>query len=875
MSTINRIAAILAPAALVLTTFATHAAAKPLKVYILAGQSNMQGHAKVETFDYIGDDPATAPMLKEMHDADGKPIICEKVWISYYTADRRTGGNGEGFGKLTAGYGARDFPDVNHGRIGPEFTFGIHASKVYDGPILIIKTAWGGKSLNTDFRPPSAGPYVLPKDTQELWAKHPQGAHGIPKAEDRKKWQAEKAAKTGVYYRLMMEHVKNVLADPKRVCPAYDPKQGYELAGFVWFQAWNDMCDGHTYPNRHKPGGYAEYSRLMAHFIRDVRKELSAPKMPFVIGVIGVHGDKATGGIANLRPAMAAPAAMPEFKGNVAAVQTAKFWDEDLQAIEDKMSKVKQMRWFLRTEHKDHANKDGKMTREQQQAYVREFEAKLLTPEDRALWKRAASHQAYHYFGCAKTMAQIGKAFAEAMLKMEKGTGDTSSVKANWQSLDSRPAPQWWRDAKFGIFVHWGVYSVPAWCDGWYSEWYYRLISEGSGGSKTMREHHLKTWGKDFRYPQFAPRFKAEEYNPEAWAKLFRDSGATYVVLTSKHHDGFCLWDAPDSKGWNAVDVGPQKDLIAPLAKAVRAQGLKFGLYYSMMEWDQGDNLPGNKYPQGSDEYVSDHVLPQIKDLVRRYNPAIMWPDGEWDWPSSYWRSEEFLAWYVNNAPNKERVVWNDRWGKETRGKHGAFYTTEYGRHGKEGGAHPWEETRGIGRSFGYNSWYEDKDERYPSSRKLLDVLVDVLSRGGNLLLNVGPKADGTFIKVFVDRLRDFGRFLKANGEAVYGSRLPFKSEQGKDIKFTCGKNNTTIYAFIRNKPANTLTLNGVFARKGEEVVLLADPKKTPLAWSNQGTNLTINGIDAVSQNGEFYWVFKIPGGFHADPKKVTEPQIL
>jgi len=397
------------------------AAKKPLKVYILAGQSNMQGAAKVETFDYIGDDPKTAPMLKEMRGADGKPKVCEKVWISYYTADRREGkDHGEGFGKLTAGYGARDFPEVNHGRIGPEFTFGIYASKAYDAPVLIIKTAWGGKSLNTDFRPPSAGPYVLPNATRESWAKHPQGAHGIPKAEDRKKWHAEKTAKTGVYYRLMMDHVKKVLADPKRVCPVYDPKVGYEIAGFVWFQGWNDMCDGHTYPHRHKPGGYAEYSRLMSCFIRDVRKELTAPKMRFVIGVIGVHGDKATGGIANLRPAMAVPAKMPEFKGNVAAVPTAPYWDKALAAIEDKHSKISKMRYFMRIKHKDSPNKDGKMTKEEQRAYLKEYRAKLITPKEEAFWKRAASHQGYHYFGCAKTLGQIGKAFAEAMVKMEK-----------------------------------------------------------------------------------------------------------------------------------------------------------------------------------------------------------------------------------------------------------------------------------------------------------------------------------------------------------------------------------------------------------------------------------------------------------------------
>jgi alpha-L-fucosidase len=436
----------------------------------------------------------------------------------------------------------------------------------------------------------------------------------------------------------------------------------------------------------------------------------------------------------------------------------------------------------------------------------------------------------------------------------------------NWQSLDSRPVPQWWRDAKFGIFIHWGVYSVPAWCDGWYAEWYYRLIQEGNSGSPTMIAHHEKTYGADFKYPRFASKFKAEKYDPRDWAKLFNEAGARYVILTSKHHDGFCLWDSPDSKGWNAVDAGPKKDLIAPLAQAVRDENMKFGLYISMMEWDHGDNLPGNRYPKNSDEYVEKHLMPQMKDMVKKYQPSIVWPDGEWDKPSSYWRSEEFLAWFANNAANKDQVVWNDRWGKETRGEHGSFYTTEYGKHGREGGAHPWEENRGIGGSYGYNSWYEDRDDRYPSTQELLDVFVNVLSRGGNFLLNIGPKADGTIIDVFQNRLRDFGRFLRANGEGVYGSSLPFKSEQGDDIKFTCNKNNKAIYAFVKNKPGNSITLNGVFARKGEDVVMLADPQRTPLAWSNQGDNLTIEGIDKVSQHGEFYWVFKIPGGFNADP---------
>ncbi len=308
---------------------AVSADAKPLKVFILAGQSNMEGHATISTFDYIGKDPLTAPLLKEMRNPDGTPRVCDKVWMSYLTGPYDGSANGEGLGKLTAGFGERgNQPTKIGGKIGPEFTFGIYMEKELKEPILIIKTAWGGRSLNTEFRPPSAGQYKLPKEIQEVWDKHPQGAHGIPKAEDRKKWQDDKDAASGVFYRMMIEHVKKVLADPKRVCPEYDEQAGYELAGFVWLQGFNDLVDGTTYPGPDQPGKYEEYSRLLAHFIRDVRKDLSAPKMPFVIGVLGVDGEKNV----NFRKAMAAPADMPEFKGNVIAVDTAPFWDHAIAA---------------------------------------------------------------------------------------------------------------------------------------------------------------------------------------------------------------------------------------------------------------------------------------------------------------------------------------------------------------------------------------------------------------------------------------------------------------------------------------------------------------------------------------------------------------
>lgn len=310
--------------------------ARPLKVFILAGQSNMEGHAAISTFDSIGKDPLTAPILNEMRNPDGTPRVCERVWMSYLTGPYDGSANGEGVGKLTAGFGARgERPTEMCSKIGPEFTFGIYMEKELKEPILIIKTAWGGRSLNTDFRPPSAGPYKLPKVTQEEWDRHPRGAHGIPKLEDRKKWQEEKDAASSVFYRMMIDHVKRVLADPRRVCPEYDEKSGYELCGFVWLQGFNDLVDGTTYPGPDQPGKYDVYSDLLARFIRDVRKDLSAPRMPFVIGVLGVGGESEN---AVFRKAMAAPAEMPEFKGNVVAVETAPVWDRAIAAAEPKQS---------------------------------------------------------------------------------------------------------------------------------------------------------------------------------------------------------------------------------------------------------------------------------------------------------------------------------------------------------------------------------------------------------------------------------------------------------------------------------------------------------------------------------------------------------
>ena len=376
-------------------------AAKPLQVFVLAGQSNMQGHAKTTTFEHIGMDPATKPMLAEMLGADGKPKVCERVWISSIGC-----AEAEQTGKLTAGFGA------SGEKIGPEFTFGLYMQKFTDAPILLIKTSWGGKSLNTDFRPPSAGPYVFNETQLAGFQKQNKDVAAM---------QTEKAKATGVYYRLMIEHVKKVLADLKRVVPDYDSAQGYELAGFAWFQGWNDLVARSVYPNRDMPGGYDDYSTVMAHFIRDVRKDLNAPKLPFVIGVLGVGGPTAEFGPDkqrnkthkdNFRSAMAAPALLPEFKGNVAAVLTEKYWDQELSAAKAKENDLKQQVKKLATE--------GKMKPAEEKSLLQKKLTKGLTERERQVLEKGVSNAEYHYLGSAKILGGVGKGLAEAMAELRQ-----------------------------------------------------------------------------------------------------------------------------------------------------------------------------------------------------------------------------------------------------------------------------------------------------------------------------------------------------------------------------------------------------------------------------------------------------------------------
>lgn len=315
---------------------------KPLKVFVLAGQSNMEGKAKVSLAEYQAGQPATRHLFRHWR-KDGRWAQRDDVWIKFL--DRK--------GSLTVGYGS---PKC----IGPELGFGEVVGDRYEEPVLLIKAAWGGRSLHRDFRPPSAGlpaAAVLEKMLAEL---RKRKGNGNATLDDVKK-------PFGASYRAMLEEVNGTLANLKKLFPEYDGR-GYEIAGFVWFQGWNDMISADA---------TAEYAPNLAHFIRDVRKDLKAPKLPFVVGQMGVDGENAGANVKRFKEAQAAVMQRPEFKGNVALVKTDAFWDKEAEAVFKKG-------W---REHLDE-------------------------------WNKLGSDYPYHYLGSVKTMLGIGRGFGEAVLDL-------------------------------------------------------------------------------------------------------------------------------------------------------------------------------------------------------------------------------------------------------------------------------------------------------------------------------------------------------------------------------------------------------------------------------------------------------------------------
>lgn len=367
---------------------------------------------------------------------------------------------------------------------------------------------------------------------------------------------------------------------------------------------------------------------------------------------------------------------------------------------------------------------------------------------------------------------------------------NNNSSDALIKKLEERPYPQWFKDAKLGIFIHWGLYSVPAYGGKEsYSEWFLRGLQTGS---PLRTEYMKKNFGPDATYKDLAPHFKAELWDPQEWAQFFKKSGAKYVVLVSKHHDGYALWPSEYNRNWNSVDVGPKRDIVGELTEAVKEEGLKMGLYYSLSEW----NHPLHRWytdPHDSiGRYVKEYMVPQFKEVIGTYKPSLIFSDGEWFNTAEQWQAAELIDWYYNLVGDDAIV--NNRWG---HGLDIGFLTPEYSA-GIKVTDRPWAEVRGIGRSFGLNR--NENLEAYGTSAELIHRFAQTVANGGGMIINVGPKADGQIPLIQQERLIDLGKWLALNGEAVYGAQPYQVQEQEKDVQIT-RIDSVINFNWVRNSP--------------------------------------------------------------------------
>jgi alpha-L-fucosidase len=436
-----------------------------------------------------------------------------------------------------------------------------------------------------------------------------------------------------------------------------------------------------------------------------------------------------------------------------------------------------------------------------------------------------------------------------------------------FESVSQHVVPDWFHDAKLGIFVHWGLYSVPGFAPlagelseifesgDWakwfannpYAEWYYNSVR--IDGSATQRYQH-ETYGADSSYFDFVSHFNqaVEGWNPDEWAALFRSVGAQYVVLTTKHHDGFLLWPSKRPNPF-VENYHARRDLVGELTQSVRSQGMEMGLYYSGgLDWTFNPHVIQhiNDIPAGvpqSPDYV-DYANAHWRELIDRYQTAILWNDIAY--PANTNLNELFADFY-NTIPhglvnNRFTQRFSLAEGNIASDNHRDFDTPEYTSFA-EIREKKWESCRGVGASFGYNR--QEGPEQYIKEDDLIRSFVDIVSKNGNLLLNVGPMADGTIPALQRQRLEALGAWLAVNGEAIFGSRPWTRAEgiahvDGGDavpVRFTHRDGKT--YVFLMEKPTRSdILVEGIEATAGAQLHLLGQTE--PLSWRMSDTGLLV-----------------------------------
>ncbi|KAK3612044.1 hypothetical protein CHS0354_021727 [Potamilus streckersoni] len=374
-----------------------------------------------------------------------------------------------------------------------------------------------------------------------------------------------------------------------------------------------------------------------------------------------------------------------------------------------------------------------------------------------------------------------------------------------WESLDARPLPSWYDEAKIGIFIHWGVFSVPSYGSEWF--WY---AWKGNPPAQDVIEFMKQNYPPNFTYGDFASMYTTEFFNPDQWADLFNASGARYVVMTSKHHEGFTNWPSSHSFNWNSMAVGPKKDLVGMLADSIRNRtNIRFGLYHSLFEWFNPLLLEDYANSFTTDLFSSGKSMPELYEIVNQYKPEIVWSDGDWYGPAEYWKSQEFLAWLYNDSPVKDTVVTNDRWGWGCTCHHGGYFTCSDRYNPGTLQTRKWENAFTIDKySWGYvrNSPLEN----YLTMDNITQIIAETISCGGNILINVGPTKDGMIDPILEERLRQMGDWLRVNGEAIYET-TPWVYQNDSytpNVWYTSKKDGfrTKVYAIVLEWP-ETLTL--------------------------------------------------------------------
>lgn len=432
--------------------------------------------------------------------------------------------------------------------------------------------------------------------------------------------------------------------------------------------------------------------------------------------------------------------------------------------------------------------------------------------------------------------------------------------KPNWNSLDTRPRPAWFGAAKFGIIVHWGLYSVPSFgadaSDIFWDNWKSRKQPPVLGFMKS----HYKP---GFSYQDFATQFTAELFDPDQWADIFARSGARYVVLTAKHIDGFTMWPSNYSWNWNSVDMGPHRDIVGELSAAVRRKGgMRFGVEHSKMDQFHPLYIADKASRWTKTDFPRTKSTPELMELVERYKPDIIWSQGDYEAPSTYWNSTSFLAWLYNDSPVRSDVVVNDRWGKDVALKHGDFISCESTCSQVSMSSKSLKTVSVDKRSFGYRRAAKIAD--YRTVPEIIKELVTTISRNGNLLLGVSATKDGIIPPIFRKTLLQLGTWLKVNGEGVYGSK-PWKHQKdaaNPNIWYTAKGN--TVYVFMLQWPRDkVLYLQSLKVSSQGQITMLGRPTERLAQLSTgllAGTMISLPALTPDELPTPWAWVLKVEG---------------